>query len=450
MIFLHKNIRYYYWLIFGFIKKNLKFIILSFIFSFFLILLLINFFPYLNLIFIRKKEKIGMVGKYTFKTLPEEILNLISNPLIIVSKGEIIPILANSWEISSDGKNYRFHLKPNLVWSDGEQFTAHDLNYQFKDVFVKPFDNLIIDFKLKKPLAIFPIYLTKPIIKYPLKGIGGLYHVENYQIKSGYFTTINLYPNKEGLPYKIYKFYETEEKQILGYKKGEINLIKTYKLNTANFFSSWKNTRVKKNTDYSQILTLFFNTNSKIFSSKDVRRALAYLIPSFNYLGEQSFSPISPLSWAYSSSLKKYNFNEEKGIALFKKNYQSSNSAEIDFYTFYEYIDVAEKIKENFEKTGLKINLQVISYFPQKFDLFLTMWHPPIDPDQYYIWHSSQSQGNITGYKNLKVDKLLEDGRNTIDVEERKKIYRQFQEVIMDDLPAYFIYYPYVYTIERK
>jgi ABC-type transport system substrate-binding protein len=48
------------------------------------------------------------------------------------------------------------------------------------------------------------------------------------------------------------------------------------------------------------------------------------------------------------------------------------------------------------------------------------------------------------------VDKLLEDGRKIINIGKRKKIYTQFQEIIMDDMPAYFIYYPYTYIIKRK
>ncbi len=451
MISLQKNIRYYYWLILRFTQKNIKFLILSFVFTFFSILLLINFFPYFDLLFLNKKEKIGVVGRFQFQNLPSEIFELLSNSLLTVgAKGEIIPILVKSWEVSPDGKTYRFYLKPNLFWSDGKVFTAYDINYQFKDVSIKVIDNKTVDFKLNHPLAIFPVYLTKPIIKYPLKGIAGPYQIESYKTKDGYLSTLSLLPNKEGLPYKIYKFYETEEKEITAYKRGEINIIKTYKQSVARLFSSWKNSRVKKTTNYSQILTLFFNVDSDILSSKEIRKALAYLIPSFDQLGERASGPILPLSWAFSSNLKKYSFNEERAKSLFKKNYKASGSAELNFYTFYDYIDVAEQIKENFEKVGVKINLRILSYLPDRFDLFLTMWSPPMDPDQYYMWHSSSKKGNFTGYKNLKVDKLLENGRKAIDIEERKKIYAQFQEVIIDDLPAYFIYYPYVYTIERK
>jgi len=445
-----KKIRYYYWLFFSFTKKNFKLLIFSFIFSFFLILLLVNFFPFF-LSFFSRQEKIGYVGKFNLQNPPNELTNLISNPLLTVNeKGEIVPVLVKSWEISSDGKVYRFYLKPNLFWSDGKKFTAYDVNYKFKEVSIKPIDDNTLEFKLNQPLSIFPIYLTKVILKHPLKGVAGLYQVEAYKLNKSDLVAVYLLPNKENIPYKIYKFYDTENKLITAYKKGEINIIKTPKKNISDLFSSWKNTQIKKSVDYNQILTLFFNTSSAILSPKEIRKSLAYATPYFNELGEQASGPIPPTSWAYVPNLKRYPFNLEKAEALFKKNIAASVSATLDFYSFYDYINVAEQIKQSYEKIGVKINLRVLSYLPEKFDILLTMWNPPSDPDQYYFWHSTQKEGNITNYKNLKVDKLLEDGRKVINVEDRKKIYAQFQEIIMDDLPAHFIYYPYVYTIERK
>jgi len=111
---------------------------------------------------------------------------------------------------------------------------------------------------------------------------------------------------------------------------------------------------------------------------------------------------------------------------------------------------MADQIKSDLEAAGLKVNPSTISYGqPDSFDMLLAYWKVPLDPDQYYFWHSSQSQGNISNYKNFKVDKLLEDGRDRSNVRDRKKIYDQFQRVIQDDMPAFFLYYPYSYTIKR-
>jgi oligopeptide transport system substrate-binding protein len=44
---------------------------------------------------------------------------------------EAIPGLAQSWDISPDGKIYTFHLRTNLVWSTGEPITADDVVYSW-------------------------------------------------------------------------------------------------------------------------------------------------------------------------------------------------------------------------------------------------------------------------------------------------------------------------------
>src|SRR5205823_734518 len=42
-----------------------------------------------------------------------------------------IPDLAESWDISPDGKLYTFHLRPDAVWSTGEPITAVDFVYSW-------------------------------------------------------------------------------------------------------------------------------------------------------------------------------------------------------------------------------------------------------------------------------------------------------------------------------
>ncbi|MBN2487543.1 MAG: diguanylate phosphodiesterase [Methanosarcinaceae archaeon] len=43
----------------------------------------------------------------------------------------IIPWLAESWEVNSDGTEYTFYLREGIIWSDGEPFTASDVKFTF-------------------------------------------------------------------------------------------------------------------------------------------------------------------------------------------------------------------------------------------------------------------------------------------------------------------------------
>jgi ABC-type oligopeptide transport system substrate-binding subunit len=64
---------------------------------------------------------------------------------------EIIPEIAQSWEISQDGKKYLFRLQNNFSWSDGRLVTAYDFEYAWKRVLspvtCSPVAHLLYDIK---------------------------------------------------------------------------------------------------------------------------------------------------------------------------------------------------------------------------------------------------------------------------------------------------------------
>lgn len=56
-------------------------------------------------------------------------------PLVVPGPNqEILPALAESWEIEPDYKTYRFYLRQNARWSDGSPLTAHDCVFSFRRI----------------------------------------------------------------------------------------------------------------------------------------------------------------------------------------------------------------------------------------------------------------------------------------------------------------------------
>lgn len=47
---------------------------------------------------------------------------------------EIIPGVAHEWEVSDDGTEYTFHLRPGMKWSDGEPFGVDDVVFAYEDI----------------------------------------------------------------------------------------------------------------------------------------------------------------------------------------------------------------------------------------------------------------------------------------------------------------------------
>ncbi|MCS6956827.1 MAG: ABC transporter substrate-binding protein [Patescibacteria group bacterium] len=448
-----KIFRYYYWLFIEFLKKHSRLIILSFFISFIIFISFLSLSPYFNFNIVKEK-KIGMVGNYSVNNPPDELLNKISNGLITIDeKGRIIPVLANSWEIKENGKRYQFHLKDNLFWNDNKRFSVYEIKYNFEDVEIKIIDERTIEFILNKPLAIFPTYLNKPIIKYPLVGIAGYYKTGKIKIKTGYLKEVFLIPNIKNIPSLVYRFYQNENQLVNAYKKGEITEMIVFKKSIADSFSNWKNTKIEKTVDYSRLLTIFFNFKNPIFNNKNIRDALSMIIDikKLSEYGEMAKSPIPPNSWAYNPDLKNYSYDPETAKKIIQKENIASLSSTLNLVTFFDYYQIADNFVEEINKINLPAEVKITSFDkPENFDLLLAFLKIPPDPDQYYYWHSTQTKGNIGSYKNLKADLLLEKGRATIDIQEREKNYFDFQKVIRDDPPALFLYFPYSYKIERK
>ena len=232
---------------------------------------------------------------------------------------------------------------------------------------------------------------------------------------------------------------------------GEVNQIKIYKKNIADSFKKWKNTKVERLVNYQQQVVLLINHQNQFLKEKDIKQALQMTISPDFYLdlGEPAAGPIPPTSWSYYDNIKKNLYDEETAKKILKKNLKKEKS--FNLYTSYDNYYTASLLKDIFEKNGLTINIRIFSGQNLKdFDFFLANLQIPPDPDQYVFWHSTQKNAQFFSYKNVKVDKLLEDGRDTLDLNKRKKIYQEYQKVIVDDPPSLFLYYPYVYFITRK
>jgi len=453
-MFQKKTVRYYYWLTVEFITKHAKLIFLSALISAIAVIGGITVSPYVANLFASQTTIIGMVGEYTVDQLPDEITTKISNGLVYVNdKGAILPLLAAGWETSNNGRTYRFQIKKNLMWSDNKPFTVKDIVYRFRDVGIKTEGDYIIEFNLQKPLAIFPTLLNTPIIRYPTTGIGGLYRVERLKTKYDNITEISLSPNKKDKPALIYRFYPNEAQMIVAYKLGLLNQMVVSKKTTADTFLHWKNTVVERTIDYSRLLTVFFNYRNPQLAEKEMRNAIDSAIDRARLaeMGTDTSSSIPPTSWAYNTNLKKKTYDMDYAKRIIRKFRSATDSARLNLVTFYEYLDIADNIAQDLQDAGLPTTVSVSSYSNQgDFDLMLAYLKVPQDPDQYFYWHSTQNFAKLTGYKNLRLDKLLEDGRSTNILADRKKYYLEVQKFMDDDNTAIFLHFPYIYTVKRK
>lgn len=389
--------------------------------------------------------RVGVTGRYSPESLPDNIMSLISKGLTTVSEdGRIIPNLA-TWETPDKGRTWVFELKSDLYWQDLKKFTTEDINYEFSDVEIVRNSDSRITFKLKDPFIPFPSVVTKPLFKKGLLGLGE-WLVTDLKLSGNFVHQLNL-ENKSGRRV-IYLFFPTEDATKTAFKLGKVDVIED--VLTLTPFDRWESTKVEKVIDVNQVVTLFFNTQDKFLGDKSVRQALIYAIDKSNF-ESRALGPISSNSWAYNPQVKEYVFDSERAREILEDVPDDvRGGVTLQLVTSPLLLKEADSIAREWTSLGIKTQVNVSSVVPSEFQTFLTILDLPTDPDQYALWHSTQTTTNISKYASPRIDKLLEDGRVELDFESRRKIYLDFQRFLLEDLPAGFLYNPVYYRISRK
>jgi len=436
-----------FWILKSFVQKHQKIILISGFIAVAIFLSIKNLIPLIPRI--KPLQKIGVIGQYTFNNLPSNLSQNISRSLIKYDQsGQIEPDLAKTWEILQDETVYKVYLPTDIFWQDGTQIISSDLQFDIPDVEISYPSKNVIQFTLKESYSPFLTLLTRPVFKNQQIGAGN-YSIKKIKYSGPYLSSLELNGAHQNL---IYRFYPSNQAAWTGFKLGEVNILNNLLVNPLD--ENWQK-KVNLNTavNYQQYIAIVFNLNHPLLSSKSLRQALAYAIKDKSPTPEsRALSPISPQSWAYNSNVKPYNYNTSQAKELFNKASDEasfSGQLEINLGTSQSLLSLAESIAKDWhESLDIKVNVQTINTISPDFQAILVAQDIPQDPDQHALWHSTQ-ETNISYYSDLKVDKLLEDGRKISNQPERKQIYQDFQKYIAEDVPAIFLQHPITYTISR-
>lgn len=386
----------------------------------------------------------GVVGRFRVNEIPAEILDKLSLGLTLIDEsGRAVPGLAKSWTVSEDGKSYLFILNSSIKWHDGTEISSKDINISIEHVRTEIPDNSSVKFTLEEPYAPFPTVLAKPLFKNRLIGTGG-FRLKKLNQNGEFVDSIII---QNGKTIETYKFYPSSADAITALKLGEVNEIRN--LVSLEDVPKWPQLEITSQKHQDRYLAVIFNTQDKFLAEKSVRQALSYAIENKPQDEDRVISPVAKSSWGYNPHVKPYNFDFDQARELLKNQPEENNAGEIQITTFLPYLGEAEKIAAGWNNLGVKTSVKVTLVLPNEFQVLITGQIIPPDPDQYVFWHSTQST-NLAKYANPKVDKLLEDGRKTLDEEKRLSIYRDFQRFLLEDPPAVFIRHITTYSVKRK
>ncbi|MDD2717879.1 MAG: ABC transporter substrate-binding protein, partial [Candidatus Wallbacteria bacterium] len=197
------------------------------------------------------------------------------------------------------------------------------------------------------------------------------------------------------------------------------------------------------------------------FKDLGVRQALAMAIDREQLVrevdhgfGSVHAGPFSKTSWAYDATVKPLPYDPAGAKRLLlEAGWPETREIVFSYAVSVTNLLTAALVKKCWEEIGLKVKneslpLTDLLYKMQKrdFDAGLMYWDGLQDPDDYsLIWESknipeSDVRGsNFSSYQNSEVDRLFEEGRVTIDLSKRQKIYRRIHRLICEDQPVTFL-----------
>lgn len=381
----------------------------------------------------------GVVGTYTDRDLPFVVTSLLSRGLVKLNPdGSPSGDLVASWEVLDDAKEYRVKIRPGQKWLDGSLIKAQDIAISIPDVVGEVIDDSTIKFRLADSFSPFMTLLNRPVLKKGTDIGTGPYRIVSKNLSTVFLREIQLVSSDSKWPNVVIRFYPNEKTARQALKIGEVQSL--LGVNDYHDLVEGKTFGVTHKTNYQRVVAIFYNTKDKVLSDENFRLALSYGAPEIE--GEEiAVSSIQPKSWAFNPNVKDYLDNMELAKVAFKK-VENGKDETITLVTTSSLQSAGERVVEAWKKIGIKAILQVESGIPQNFQALLIAQDIPADPDQYSMWHSTQTNTNISKIALPRLDKSLEDGRKEIDMEKRKSIYNDFQKVLLDHSPAAFLYFP--------
>jgi peptide/nickel transport system substrate-binding protein len=412
---------------------------------------------------------------------------------------EMHPMLAKSWEISKDGREYIFPLREGIKFHHGKELDSGDVKYSIERVMnpatrsprafafrwidsVQIIDKYHVKIKLKEPFAPFLTTLTvhncsiipagwEPTGTKPAPGTGPFILKSFVPNETTEFTRFPHYwefDDRTGdrLPYldsiHVRKIVDATISWT-ALRSGDLDYVSTPPLNImAKAILEKPVPGMFMDYDTPGNNWIFFNMTKPPFDNKKVRQAVAYAIDKKEL--------VKAIYWGLGEPVNNQPFMNRSRFCIPVKDREPDlakarqllaeagypNGFKVEFLQFSLVYDLAgaEAVIGRLKQIGIEGTMKVIDRAPfmnmmRKGDYTITFrgdserydWD-----DAYFMFlHSSEiDKNNFSRYSNKEMDDLLQKGRATLKWEDRMVIYRRVVEIAMEDLPIFYISKPIV------
>ncbi len=400
---------------------------------------------------------------------------------------EIVPDLAESWDILDEGKTYVFHLRQGVTFHDGADFDAKAVKWNFDRMldpknkyWQRPFyeqvdtievvDQYTVRFNMKETsgalipaMTGFGAYMVSPTA---FKKYGKEW--TRHPVGTGPFIFKEWVPNqrmvlernpnyyKKGLPYldKVeIRIMRDPLARATALRTGAIHLINKVPVQHAGLLEKAEGIHVATGPALGPAAILL-NLRKPPFNDLRVRRAVAgygidrQKIAKTAYLGRTTglVSLVAHGVPDHKDLTEMYPYDPERAKALLKEaGYDANNPLKYTIFANTEdptFSDIATLLKSMMETIGVKAKIQIMdkSTFidlvtkKHEFELGIEDFAALTDINMRSWNLMSTSASNYNGIKDEKVDALVYKWRRTVDPEARKAVSHELRTLLADQV----------------
>lgn len=393
------------------------------------------------------------------------------------SDNKVQPGLASSWDISTDGTTYTFHLNRNMTFSNGDVLDADDVAWSINQLKEKQYYNANQVESLSKAEALdantVRITLSSPDsnLLWYLTGRPGLvfdkdatYNAKTQAVGSGPYTVesfdsaskmvLKANPKYWGTAHKpatqhvVIDFITDDNAAVNALKSGDVDVLSPVNATLAKSLDT--NTYHVSASDGSDKFVLAFNCANKKLADKRVRQAIRYginhkeIIASRGGVDTALGGPIPSVDPGYEDLTGLYPHDEAKAKQLMREaGYSASKPLKLTLTYANTYgTELGDQLKSQLAAIGIDLNINYV-----EFSTWLQDVHANGDYElslvdhaeshDFYKWTTPEYYYH---YDNGNVQALYAKALAATDEKESDEYLKQAAKTVSEDAPADWLF----------
>lgn len=341
--------------------------------------------------------------------------------LTAAPSGELVPVLAESYEVNEDNTVYTFHLRQGVKFHDGTPFNAQAV----KDNYIRTvgidlglsavvgrfvedpenqmvvIDDHTIEFTLDQPQPLFPNALASPygswivsptaVSEHEAEGDWAHDWLETHAVGTGPYVIEEFKPEEQVTFVKFDDYWQGWEgkhfdkvilkiiedvslnRQLL--ERGDVDLVA--KVTPEDFEALQENPDLVVHRDFGVKYTIVFMGDYGPLASPEARRAMSYAFPYDDYVEgimraqvQRLYGPFTSSQFGYDPDIFKYETNLEQAAELLDEA-GIAPGTQLVWLTSGDFAPAAELLMQaQLEKLGLKLTIEQVDTATHSLTIF--------------------------------------------------------------------------------